>query len=186
MFEVNHRWIPGAVSVLVVLSMLLFFVACGQPAPEVAEVPESPATPEFRLPVSLNEVMVSLVNHAADPIWVAAWHNPQTDREWRELERLASQLEIAGALLKAPGTGEMDLEWVNSDVWLAWADELRRAGQLAVAAVESREIAQVSAAGDRIVEVCEGCHIDFKPAEPTEGKYGELSPTAADFEDEGP
>ena len=33
----------------------------------------------FRLPVSLNEVMVALVNHSAVPIWLADWRNPETD-----------------------------------------------------------------------------------------------------------
>lgn len=169
------------------LVAVLMLSACGQPDTQPETVVEQAApSPEFRLPVSLNEVMVSLVNHAADPIWVAAWRNPESDREWRELERLANQLEIGGELLKVPGTGPMDAEWVNDDLWLGWADELRRAGQLAASAVASRQVDQVAAAGDRIVEVCEGCHMDFKPDLPTGGQFGELSPTASDFEDEGP
>ncbi len=55
---------------------------------------------EFTLPISINEVMASLINHSADPIWVAAWRNPETDRDWRELEHLARQLQVGGALLK--------------------------------------------------------------------------------------
>ena len=76
--------------------------ACGQdssPPTPAAESPQpmAPAEP-FRLPVSLNEVMVALVNHSADPIWLAAWRNPETDKDWRNLERMAYQLQVAGAL----------------------------------------------------------------------------------------
>ena len=49
-------------------------------------------------------------------------------------------------------------------------------------AVAARDITRISSAGDEIVEVCEGCHFAFKPDLPTSGKFGELSPTAADFD----
>ncbi len=51
----------------------------------------------------------------------------------------------------------------------------------AVAASQSRDLQQISLTGDRIVDVCEACHIDFKPDLPTMNIYGELSPTASDF-----
>ena len=136
-----------------------------------------------QLPVSLNTVMVALINHAADPIWVAAWHSPESDADWRELERMAVQLEVGGALLKMPGIGPNDLEWATSPDWQNWASALQQAGAAAVVAVADRDADAIGLAGDRIVETCEGCHMAFKPAIPTGGEYGELSPNAADFED---
>ena len=92
--------------------------ACGAPsetpsaaapaeeAPAIeAAAPAPTPEPNFRLPVSLNEVMVAMVNNAADPIWMAAWKNPETDADWRALERQAYQLELAGSLIAFPGTG---------------------------------------------------------------------------------
>jgi len=137
----------------------------------------------LRLPVSLNSVMVAMVNQAADPIWVAAWHNPKTDKEWRELDRRAVQLELGGALLGIPGTGPMDVEWASNEKWQKWANQLREVGAGAVVAVEDRDLEAISRVGDVLVEICEGCHIDFKPALPTGGEFGELSPTARDFEE---
>lgn len=137
-----------------------------------------------KLPVSLNDVMVSLVNHSADPIWVAAWKEPSSERQWRDLERLAYQLEIAGKLLTIPGTGPNDVAWASDPAWQAYSLSLSQIGERAVAAVSSRDKAAISAVGDDLVALCEACHIDFKPAEPTGGKYGELSPTAQDFEDD--
>lgn len=136
-----------------------------------------------RLPVSHNEVMVALVNQSADPIWVAAWRNPQSEDDWRTLERLAYQLQIAGALLVMPGTGPNDDAWAADPTWREFANQLMNAGAGAVVAANSRDVDAVSAAGDDIVKVCEGCHLAFKPDVPTGGMYGESSPTAADFED---
>ncbi len=94
---------------------------------------------------------------------------------------MAYQLEVAGAILVIPGTGPLDQVWVQDPEWQAWSGQLRQAGERAVAAVAARDLAEISTAGDRLVAVCEGCHRVFKPAEPTGGKFGELSPTAEDF-----
>ena len=167
----------------------LLLSACGQEA----SAPAEPATPAaaptaavepFRLPVSLNEVMVALVNHSADPIWLAAWRNPQTDKDWRNLERMAYQLQVAGALLVIPGNGPMDETWTTDPQWTAWSNRLEAAGDRAVKAVAARDLTRISSSGDEIVEICEGCHIAFKPDLPTSGMFGELSPTATDFEEE--
>jgi hypothetical protein len=149
--------------------------------------PDSSRTPDTpTLPVSLNEVMVALVNQAADPIWIAAWRDPETDADWRRLQRMAYQLQLAGALLVIPGTGPRDHEWAADDRWISWAGKLEAAGQRAVAAVDSRDSTRIARSGDELVDVCEGCHIDFKPEKPTGGVFGELSPTATDFDDGEP
>ena len=118
---------------------------------------------ELQLPVSLREVMVTLVNYAADPIWAAAWMSPQTDQEWNDLERLASQLEVAGALLTIPGTGPMDRERVADPKWQAFAVQLRDAAGSALEVIRKRDKAAISAAGDDIARVCKGCHAVFRP-----------------------
>jgi hypothetical protein len=135
---------------------------------------------QARLPVSINEVMASLINHSADPIWAAAWQNPQSDRDWRELEHLARQLQLGGALLTMPGTGPMDDEWTSNAQWVGYADQLSAAAGGAVSAARSRNVQSIASAGDEIVDICEGCHIDFKPDLPTMNIYGELSPLPSD------
>ncbi|MEH6557291.1 MAG: hypothetical protein V7459_13050 [Oceanicoccus sp.] len=155
-------------------------MACGSdekiaPSAAVSAPIASPKTADAMLPVSYNDVMVALVNEAADPIWRAAWKTPETDQDWRQLERRATQLKLAGILLSRPGNGPIDQQWSVRPEWNKWATQLMLAGNAAISAVESRSLEDVNRAGDMIVEVCEGCHIDFKPSLPTGGKYGELS-----------
>lgn len=126
------------------------------------------------LPVSLNEVMVALINHSADPIWAAMWNNPQTDRDWRELERLAYQVEIGGALLVFPGTGPLDAAWTSNPRWRELSQQLSQDGARAVNAVRSRNMDLMQRAGDQLVETCETCHREFKPDLPTMDMFGEL------------
>lgn len=182
----THRWFCASLAILTLS-------ACGEPAatsqesaagagPQLVGAATAQAAPAA-LPVSLNTVMVALINHAADPIWVAAWRSPESDADWRQLERMAVQLEVGGALLKMPGVGPNDLEWATNPSWQAWASALQQAGAQAASAVRNRDTQAIAGAGDRIVETCEGCHIEFKPDLPTGGQFGELSPNAADFED---
>jgi hypothetical protein len=153
------------------LAVIVGLSAC-QPAQEAEE---------FRLPISINEVMASLINHSADPIWIAAWRNPRSERDWRELEHLSRQLQIGGALLTIPGTGPSDEQWTGRSEWQQFSMQLSEAAGRAVNAARSEDIELIGRAGDEIVDICESCHIEFKPDLPTLNIYGELSPTAADI-----
>ena len=151
-------------------------------APPDPVVTSQPDRVVEKLPVSLNTVMVAMVNQAADPLWVAAWHNPQTDADWRELERRAVQLELSGTLLSVPGIGPLDEQWVAEPHWQNWAASLREVGRNAFAAVKARDLDTIAMVGGQLVDTCEGCHRDFKLELPTGGQFGELSPTSVDFE----
>ena len=173
--------IPRAPLILAVLLAALAGLAITQ---SMAKTQTDVGPALQQLPVSLNDVMVVLVNHSADPIWVAAWRPPEDDKAWRALERNAFQLEIAGSLMTTPGTGPKDAEWAADPRWQAFSKQLHEAGRRAVEAIAARDMDAIRQSGDEIVEICEGCHMVFKPGDPTGGSYGELSPTAADFEEQ--
>lgn len=113
------------------------------------------------LPVSLNDVMVAMVNKATDPVWTSAWNNPQNDRDWRELEHLAFQVQVGGSLMQVAGTGPMDAEWVADPEWQRLAAQLEQDGIRAVNAVRSRNIELMQRAGGQLIETCESCHRRF-------------------------
>jgi hypothetical protein len=165
------KLLPAAVAALA-----LSAVACSpDTTPPPTPSPEAASTP-ITLPVSLNEVMVALINSAADPIWAATWNEPQSERDWRELERLAYQIQIGGHMLQFPGDGPLDQEWVSDPRWVEHSQQLSRDGRRAVNAVRSRDRDLMDSAGGYLVETCEACHRDFRPDLPTMGMFGELSP----------
>lgn len=151
-----------------VLSSVL--VACGGGQ----ESGQSATDQSVTLPISLNEVMVALINKAADPLWMATWNSPQTERDWRELEHLAYQVQVGGALLRFPGTGPLDAAWTASPQWQQYSDQLAQDGARAVNAVRSRNRELMDRAGGQLVETCEACHRAFKPDLPTMDMFGEL------------
>jgi hypothetical protein len=127
-------------------------------------------TPFLPLSISINALMVTTVDHIAHDIWEGGnKSNALTGQEWQFINEYAYQLQAAATLVSLGGTGQADRGWVTSPAWQDWARKLRDAGVTVTRAVDSKNQMALRSAGDALVDVCEGCHKEFKPALPTEG-----------------
>ena len=142
--------------------------ALAAPTPAAAPIAAAPA---ITLPVSLNAVMVALVDHASEPLWVDAYKSPKSAAGWREAEYDAYQMAVSGKLIQLAGTGPSDADWVSQPEWKGYADEMSAAGMVALKAAQSKNVKGLSAAGDRLVAACETCHKKFKPGLTSMGLY---------------
>ena len=147
-----------------------------KPAETTPAKAEAASTPT--LPVSINAVMVALVDHASDPLWVAAYKPPKNDAAWKETEYDAYQVAVTGKLIQLAGSGPIDANWVADPVWRSYADAMSLAGMDSLRAAQAKDIKALDAAGAKLVEACEGCHKQFKPSLTTGGLYkSPASPT---------
>ena len=166
------RPLQAVLSILVVTAP---FAGCAPAAEQAAPVAETPepvqSVRQITLPVSINAVMVALVDHASEPIWHDAYNPPATEAGWRTAEHHAYQAAVSGKLIQLAGTGPNDANWVGNPDWIRISDELSNAGMDALAAVKAKNIDQLTAAGDRLVASCESCHKAFKPDLPSMGLY---------------
>ncbi len=162
------------------LAALAIAASLGACAPEKADVPApvasapveaAPARPSLTLPVSLNAVMVALVDHASEPLWLDAYVPPSTEMRWLEAEHNAYLMAVSGKLIQLAGTGPNDADWVADPEWIKMADEMTSAGMSALEAAKARSVDQLNTAGDRLVEACESCHKKFKPGLTSMGIY---------------
>lgn len=159
------------------LALAVVITGCGSGE----ESPAQGSAEALLLPVSVNEIKVSLVNKVSDPFWTGKWNAPQNEQDWREVEHLAYQVELGGALMKFQGTGPMDETWINNPDWQQLAEQLSQDGARAVNAVRSRNRELMDRAGAQLIETCEACHRAFKPDLPTLDMYGsqvELPPVS--------
>lgn len=140
------------------------------PAP-AADTPARVTTRPVTLPVSLNAVMVALVDHASEPLWLDAYEPPSTDEGWRLAEHHAYQMAVGGKLIQLAGTGPNDAAWVTDPDWIRMADEMSAAGMDALAAAKARKPDLLNTAGDRLVAACEACHTEYKLGLPSMGLY---------------
>jgi hypothetical protein len=129
--------------------------------------------PEFLpLGMSLNRLMVAVVDDAAHGIWAGGNKNmPLSGDEWVEIEMNTFQLQAAATLVSIGGTGPADRGWVTSP---AFQEKARKMSDLAVSArtaVAAKNQMALRTVGDTLVEVCNDCHNVFKPNIPTEGIF---------------
>ena len=160
--------------------------ACGAGGPE----PDPGPRPDFQPTATVEELMRSVIDPAADGLWDAVVITstldgierrvPDSDEDWLALEHHAVRLLEAGNLLQIEGrpiaaadsVSELpgiDLEPADIavrvaaqyDVWLRTARELHAAGVTALDAVRARNIDALLASGDRLDAACESCHSRF-------------------------
>ena len=150
---------------------LCLLAACSAPAPKAAEVTSAPApaTAALESPVSINAEMVALIDHAGHELWDVEKAGPKAKIDWANVEHHAIQLAAAGTLIKSAGTGVNDRDWVKAASWQRSAQALSDAGVAARKAAQDKNREALIAANGRLVESCETCHKEFKPALPSEG-----------------
>jgi hypothetical protein len=150
----------GVLILLVVLSITLARSA-NAAEPDVARV---------EMPVSINAVMVTLVDHAAHHIWdYGAMQREIRDEEWTIIEYYAIQLAAAGPALTLGGTGELDNLWTQSPLWSDHARDMSSVAMQAIVAAQDHDKAMLQRVGNDLTDSCEGCHRLFKQDLPTEG-----------------
>lgn len=132
------------------------------------------ANPRLAVPftsdISINEIMVAQIDHAAHFIWDAA--NPDlaaSEVDWEEVEHHAIQIISSRAAMTMGGTGVNDAMWVVQRSWRDYVEQMNAAGLSALSSARAADRAQLARAGDALITTCEGCHQQYKPSIPTEG-----------------
>ena len=152
----------------------MLLVACNNPAPTppaastaAVQTVSTAAVPE----VSINAVMVALVDHAAHNLWDVEREGraPKSDADWANVVEHAIQIAAAGPAITVGGTGPSDAVWVKAPAWRSHAQRMSDAGVAALKAANSKNLDSLVIANGQLVEACEACHKEFKPSIPTEG-----------------
>ena len=115
--------------------------------------------------------MVGVVDHAAHELWNVEKEGqaPKTDQDWEEVEHHAMQLAAAGTLITLGGTGQADAGWAQKPDWNMHARKLTDTAMRALNAAHNKDLEALKKVNGDLVDVCEGCHKEFKPELPSEG-----------------
>ncbi len=157
-------------SVLIGVMIFLIILAMTLASNSAAAQQQSAASHVLAPPVSLNALMVTLVDHSAHYIWdYGSMQRDITPEEWRTVEYYAIQLAGSASLITVGGSGPMDAAWVAAPEWTQLSQDMMDAAVQALNAAKAQDKAMLLAAGDPLVASCESCHAAFKPGIPTEG-----------------
>jgi hypothetical protein len=126
----------------------------------------TPFTPE----ISINEIMVAQIDHAAHFIWDATSPDSvMAEIDWQEVEHHAIQLISSRAAMTMGGTGVNDQMWIAQPSWRDYVNRMNDASLLALASARQRNREQLTRASNMLIDTCETCHRQYKPTIPTEG-----------------
>lgn len=158
---------PKTVWTILVGASALALTGCQQASNEAA-----PGGDEAQLPISINAVMVSTVDHASDYMFaIGNGDVPKSDHDWYLVENSGYETMLAGKVIQLAGTGPNDAKWVADPEWKQFADQLTSLGQEGVDLAKARNADQEKwmDLGNRLVQDCLACHQKFKPEIPSEG-----------------
>ena len=145
------------------LAGALVVAGCAAEAPQ----PESTAAPEaaveapaaeFEPAVSINQVMVDLINESATDLWDVDLNPPATDDDWIRLRSAAVALAAGGSITAMGGNGPNDEAWSAQGDWVRLSQAMTDVGVEMLTAVERRNLDQLGQRGDELVTTCVNCH----------------------------
>jgi len=151
--------------------LLLLLGSCSPPAESPGQEPgvNVPFVPE----ISINEIMVGQVDHAAHEVLSLSLTDNQrlTIGAWQELEHHAIQLISSTSAITMGGSGVNDAMWVAQPGWRQFTGQMNGAASNALQAARTQDLPALMDAADDLRESCDGCHRQYKPEIPTEGFY---------------
>lgn len=121
-----------------------------------------PAAAPYVPVISLNEMMVWVIDSNSHKVWDVEEKAPTTDAEWTELEHAAVTLAAAGNLTAVSGNGPRDQQWTEQADWRNHSESISTAGLAAMQAVRAKDVTALKTAGDQLVLSCINCHREYK------------------------
>jgi hypothetical protein len=140
------------------LLSLIILSSCSPSAPE-------PEPPQFTTTVNMKDLMLNVVDPAADTIWAAVGtvidetgtHEkfPETQDDWDAVRAGAIQLAESGNLLLIPARSG------GSPEWIAESRAMIDAANRAIKIIEAKDKDALFTVGGDIYDVCTNCHRQF-------------------------
>lgn len=148
------------------------------------------STTQFRPSATLQEIMLSVIDPNVDPIWNSISTEvsdagtieirPETDEEWETLRNHAISLREVSNLLVIEGRdvahshantssheSELQAQAIQTLIAAQWPEFIQRAhalhdaANLAVEAIDAKNVERLEEVGGIIEHACESCHSQF-------------------------
>ena len=147
-----------------VAALALVLASGCDPAGDSTPLREPQVASAYRPVTDLRQTMEWILDPAADVIWDSAGFiitaegetdlAPTTDEGWEHVRNSAAVVAETGNLLLMPGRS------AGPD-WVAYAQELTGAGEVAMAAAEAQDAEALFDAGGQVYQACRACHEQY-------------------------
>ena len=147
------------------IKLLVGSVAIGLAGASAAGCVSRPALPPFMPVATVDQLMDSVIVHAAEVYWGAVSiivdengvteNYPETDEEWEEVWAAAMGIAESGNLLMMAPRAVDDGEWMRLSAAMVTI------GVEAAAAAEAQDPDRVLEVGEQVYNVCLACHVRY-------------------------
>lgn len=138
------------------VALIVIFLLMGACSP--TEETEAP----FRPIADVKQLMHGVIDPAADALWASVGTIltvegveeifPKTDEEWAAVRNSALIITESGNLLM------MGNRVQDGETWIEMSQAMIEAGQVALKAIDAKDVAAVFTAGGVVYETCRNCH----------------------------
>jgi len=115
------------------------------------------ASPVSSAQVSFVMLMVDDINPAANTLWNASIKDTLSEQDWDQIKQAVGRLTAASMVVSAGVPAQRDL--TQSREWQEWSARFTATLQAASRASNDKDRQALTAASNRLVDVCEGCHM---------------------------
>jgi hypothetical protein len=120
---------------------------------------------EARAPATYMYIlMVDMIGPAANSLWAAAATPTLSNQDWARVKEMTARLTESAESVSFGGTTAGDIARAKSIEWKTWAGKYADTLSLAANAIERKDKMAFVATADKLMVVCQGCHVAFPQA----------------------
>src|SRR5688572_1017302 len=131
----------------------VYVAACTSKHPEPAA-----AVPQIEAIATTRQIMLGITIPTSDVLFGVATEAPKDDAAWERVQANALALAESGNLLMVGSRVRDQGDWIKH------CKTLIETAKLAAQAAQEKNIDKELEAGDKVYEVCDGCHKQYMPA----------------------
>jgi hypothetical protein len=112
----------------------------------------------------LARLMVEVINPAANTLWEAGPKAALSNQDWDSIKRAVDTLSQTSPTVGVGGVLPTEQALARSPQWREWSRKYAATLELARRASDRMDRPALTAAGNALVDVCEGCHMSVAMA----------------------
>lgn len=112
---------------------------------------------------NLRGFMIRTVDPATQPIWNLSYADKMTDADWANVQQAAANLVRSVSTVTSGGTVPAEQARAKAPKWQDWSKKMSAEATAAKAAADKKDQMALATAGDNLLEICGGCHMEFDP-----------------------
>jgi cytochrome c556 len=107
--------------------------------------------------------MIRTVAPATQPIWDLSYADKLSDADWTRVQKAAADLVASVPTVASGGPVAAEAARAKQAKWQDFTKKMQAEAVAAKAAADKKDQMALATAGDNLLEICGGCHMQYDP-----------------------